>query len=297
MTPAGTHVPIMVNECLHYMGLTRKNDDSTATEIDDEKNANIPLLVIDCTLGYGGHSSYILKHLVDRIQNGASSSSSSSSSRLIAFDQDSAEIKKTEERLQNGLTELGQRRNITINTGSLFTAVNQNFQTAGEYLSSTDQSGKVTSLLADLGLSSMQIDDNDRGFTYKRDGPLDMRMNPEDDTAETAHDLLKRLRVRKLKSMLRENSDEEFAAEIADGIIGKGVKIPETTIELADRVREIARPLIEKQYGDKRLNRRKWPPQRKKSIRPLLELCKLFESKSMANLMFWKNYWMICPRC
>ena len=95
----------------------------------------------------------------------------------------------------------------------------------------------------------MQIDNNDRGFTYKREGPLDMRMNPEDDTKETAYQLLQQLRVRKLKSMLKNNSDEEFAAEIAFGLIGnnKKNKIPETTVELADRVREIATPLIMKQ--------------------------------------------------
>jgi len=80
----------------------------------------------------------------------------------------------------------------------------------------------------------------------------DMRMNPDDNT-ETAYDLLKRLRVRKLKSMLKENSDEEFAAEIALGLIGKGNTIPSTTVELADRVRDIVRPLIMKQnnWNDK----------------------------------------------
>ena len=165
-------------------------------------------------------------------------------SRLIAFDQDSVEIIKTEERLRNALNE-------TINTTSggrnsdVFTAVNQNFATVGSYLSSINQTRKVTSLLADLGLSSMQIDDNDRGFTYKRSGPLDMRMDPTDDSKETAYNLLRRLRVRKLKSILKNNSDEEFAAEIAYGLIGKRDEIPETTVELAERVREIAEPLID----------------------------------------------------
>eukprot|EP00956_Cyclotella_meneghiniana_P031434 scaffold82513_cov22-Cyclotella_meneghiniana.AAC.1 len=68
-------------------------------------------------------------------------------------------------------------------------------------------------------------------------------------STETAYELLKRLRVRQLKAMLQENSDEEFADEIAYGLIGNGYKIPETTMELADRVRDVARPLIEKQNG------------------------------------------------
>ena len=236
ITPAGTHVPIMVKECLHYMGLHDNNHGGV------EEQPQSPLLVVDCTLGYGGHSSYILKHLMK---------TNAAGSRLISFDQDSVEIKKTEERLRtNVLNQTSSGESTTQDEdlhSNLFTAVNQNFANLGSYLSSTHQTGQVTSLLADLGLSSMQIDDNDRGFTYKREGPLDMRMNPDDDTTETAYDLLKRLRVRKLKSILKENSDEEFAAEIALGLIGKGNTIPSTTLELADRVRDIIRPLIMKQ--------------------------------------------------
>jgi len=238
ITPAGTHVPIMVKECLHYMGLEDTNDD-----VNGQRQQPQPLLVVDCTLGYGGHSSYILKHLMknDAAANG---------SRLISFDQDSVEIKKTEERLRTNVlnqtsTDESRTKDEDLHS-NLFTAVNQNFANLGPYLSSTQQTGQVTSLLADLGLSSMQIDNNDRGFTYKREGPLDMRMDPVENT-ETAYDLLKRLRVRKLKSMLKENSDEEFAAEIAVGLIGKGNTIPSTTLELADRVRDIMRPLIMKQ--------------------------------------------------
>jgi 16S rRNA (cytosine1402-N4)-methyltransferase len=230
MTPAGQHVPIMVKECLHYMGLE-----------DNQQNSE-PILVVDCTLGYGGHSSHILKQIMNNAD-----------ARLIAFDQDTVEIKKTEERLrrsvlnQNDTVMESSADDEEYNDDILFTAVNQNFAELGSYLTLTNQLGKVTSLLADLGLSSMQIDNNDRGFTYKRDGPLDMRMNPQDDSVETAYELLQRLRVRQLKSILKENSDEEFAAELAVGLIGTGNKIPATTIELANRVREIARPLIEKQ--------------------------------------------------
>ena len=89
-------------------------------------------------------------------------------SRLTSFDQDSVGIKKTEEQLPN--TVLNQT-NIESTADDLhsniFTAVNQKFETLRQYMSSTNQTGKVTSLLADLGLSSMQIDDSDRGFTCK----------------------------------------------------------------------------------------------------------------------------------
>lgn len=227
MTPAGQHVPIMVKECLHYMGL------------DDGQRENEPMLVVDCTLGYGGHSSYILKQILN-----------STDARLIAFDQDSVEIKKTEERLRKSVLEQSDTVSESSGEGNdVFTAVNQNFANLSSYMTSTNQVGKVTSLLADLGLSSMQIDNNDRGFTYKRDGPLDMRMSPDDDSVETAYQLLQRLRVRQLRSMLKQNSDEEFAAEIAVGLIGERSKIPTTTVELADRVRDIVRPLIIKQHN------------------------------------------------
>ena len=160
MTPAGTHLPIMVKECLHYMGLEDTNDDVNGKQ-------QSPLLVVDCTLGYGGHSSYILKHLMK----------TNDGSRLISFDQDSVEIKKTEERLRTNVlnqTSIGESTTEDEDLHSnLFTAVNQNFANLGSYLSSAHQTGQVTSLLADLGLSSMQIDDNDRGFTYKRSGPLE----------------------------------------------------------------------------------------------------------------------------
>ena len=230
MTPAGQHVPIMVKECLHYMGL----DDTNY-----QRHSSDPILVVDCTLGYGGHSSYILKQIMNHTD-----------AKLIAFDRDSVEIQKTEERLRR--TVLSDANHIA---NCKFTAVNQNFADLGPYMTSTNQNGKVTSLLADLGLSSMQIDNDERGFTYKRDGPLDMRMNQTNSlegrsgSTETAYELLKRLRVRQLKAMLQENSDEEFADEIAYGLIGNGYKIPETTMELADRVRDVARPLIEKQNG------------------------------------------------
>ena len=207
MTPAGTHVPIMLQECLHHLGLTEQQDDESSSSHSE------PLLVVDCTLGYGGHSSRILKALSDT-EKGSS---------LVAFDQDSIEILKTEERLRAVLKDLTNGEAITANEKEeiLFTAVNQNFATLASYLRETDQLGKVTSLLADLGLSSMQIDDNSRGFTYKREGPLDMRMNSEDSSTETAYDLLRRLKPKQLQAMLAENSDEIYASEIASALLDK----------------------------------------------------------------------------
>jgi 16S rRNA (cytosine1402-N4)-methyltransferase len=223
MTPAGTHVPIMYKECLHYMGL------------HDQISGGDNILVVDCTLGYGGHSSEILSFLADK----------GICSELIAFDQDSVEILKTEERLRQHLL----RKQECLDGPIIFEVVNDNFSKLGQYLRYQRKLGSVNCLLADLGLSSMQIDDDTRGFTYKRDGPLDMRMNPQHN--ETAYELLCRLKPKQLKRLLEENSDEKYSREIAFGIYKKHSDcrtpddvIPSTTLELANRVRSIVEPLI-----------------------------------------------------
>jgi 16S rRNA (cytosine1402-N4)-methyltransferase len=224
MTPAGTHVPIMYKECLHYIGL------------HDQISGVDKSLVVDCTLGYGGHSSQILSYLAEK----------GVCSELIAFDQDSVEILKTEERLRQQLL----LKQESLDGPVSFEVVNDNFSKLGQYLKSQRKLGSVNSLLADLGLSSMQIDDDTRGFTYKRDGPLDMRMNPQHN--ETAYELLCRLTPKQLKKLLEENSDEKYSREIAYGIYKKhsdcqtpdDVQLPATTLELANRVRTIVKPLI-----------------------------------------------------
>jgi 16S rRNA (cytosine1402-N4)-methyltransferase len=100
----------------------------------------------------------------------------------------------------------------------------------------------------------MQIDDAARGFTYKREGPLDMRMagNDSSNTTDTAYDLLSRITVKQFTKMLEENSDEVYAAVVAQAVLGAPSKkknrptkdIPSTTIELANVVRNAVRPLI-----------------------------------------------------
>jgi 16S rRNA (cytosine1402-N4)-methyltransferase len=115
--------------------------------------------------------------------------------------------------------------------------LNQNFESVEESLRLHGVVGKVDSLLADLGFSSMQIDNPERGFTYKTDGPLDMRMDPS--KGETAYEYLERVTRDELAAILRENSDETMALEIAAAI--KSGSTPKTTLELADRVRNVVK--------------------------------------------------------
>jgi len=139
---------------------------------------------VDLTLGFGGHSQEILKKL-------------NHTGHLYGVDQDPIELPKTKNRLES----LGYDLND-------FTLHNLNFKDID--LIGVDGFDFV---LADLGVSSMQIDNPERGFTFREDGPLEVRMNP--DTGVTAHIRLLGLSEFEIEYMLIENSDEVYAKEIA----------------------------------------------------------------------------------
>ncbi len=146
-------------------------------------------IAVDCTLGGGGHARAIL----ERVQPGG---------RLIGLDVDPIELPRTEARLRAAgfgpETFLARHRN--------FAGLPQVLATEG--LASADL------ILADLGVSSMQLDDPRRGFSYKQAGPLDMRMDPS--RGEPAWQLLARLSEETLARLLAENADEPHARLIAD---------------------------------------------------------------------------------
>jgi 16S rRNA (cytosine1402-N4)-methyltransferase len=145
-------------------------------------------VAVDCTLGFGGHARAIL----ERIQPGG---------RLIGLDVDPLELPRTEDRLRSaGFSE------------AAFVARRSNFAGLPNVLAREELAG-ADLILADLGVSSMQLDNPDRGFTYKEAGPLDMRMNPS--RGEPASRLLAHLSVEKLARLLEENADEPHAQLIA----------------------------------------------------------------------------------
>ena len=145
-------------------------------------------IAVDCTLGFGGHARAIL----ERIQPGG---------RLIGLDVDPIELPRTEERL----------RTWGFN-GDAFVAHRRNFAGLPQVLANEGLAG-ADMILADLGVSSMQLDNPDRGFTYKESGPLDMRMNPS--RGEPASALLTHLSQDKLTRVLEEHADEPLADVIA----------------------------------------------------------------------------------
>ncbi len=147
--------------------------------------------VIDATLGYGGHSLEILKKITPH-------------GKLYGFDVDSVELPKTEKRLKD----LGY-------SGKEFQTCHGNFSLIPQLMTKFDIS-PVSLVLADLGISSMQLDDPQRGFSYKLDGPLDLRLDPNE--GSPASEFLESIEQKDLEKLLEENSDEIFAEEISKEI-------------------------------------------------------------------------------
>jgi 16S rRNA (cytosine1402-N4)-methyltransferase len=158
---------------------------------------------LDATLGYGGHTLEMLKCL-------------NSEGHLYATDVDSIELPRTQARLEA----LGYGPEILTIRQLNFSQINQ----------IVCESGPLNFVLADLGVSSMQIDNPERGFSFKTEGPLDLRLNPK--KGRSAADRLKTISQDELEGMLIENSDEPNAAVIARSIISeirKGTDISTTT--------------------------------------------------------------------
>lgn len=158
---------------------------------------------LDATLGYGGHTLEMLKCLKSR-------------GHIYALDVDPIESAKTKERLRR----LGYGEDI-------LTVQLQNFANIDKV---AEQAGAFDFVLADLGVSSMQIDNPERGFSYKNEGPLDLRMNPE--KGISAAERLKEVSQEELQGMLIENSDEPYAQEIARAVVSRlkrGQEIMTTT--------------------------------------------------------------------
>ena len=158
---------------------------------------------LDATLGYGGHTLEMLKCLNSR-------------GHIYGLDVDPIESAKTKERLNR----LGYGDDI-------LTVKLENFANIDKV---AEQVGLFDFVLADLGVSSMQIDNPERGFSYKNEGPLDLRMNPQKGTS--AAERLKEISQEELAGMLIENSDEPYAEEIAKAVVSylkRGEKIETTT--------------------------------------------------------------------
>lgn len=165
-------------------------------------------IAADCTLGYGGHAMELLRRLAP-------------TGKLIGLDADPVELPKTEARLRKS----GFGEEVFIARRSNFAGLPQQLATLGHL--------RVDCLLADLGVSSMQLDDPARGFSLKCSGPLDMRMNPQRGYPASA--LLEKSNPADLEAILAGNADEPRAKELAVRLAGRRF---ESTVAFAKAIRE-----------------------------------------------------------
>jgi 16S rRNA (cytosine1402-N4)-methyltransferase len=187
-TPAGSHIPVLTEEVI---GCLRPKPGE---------------VVVDCTVGYGGHASEFLKHI-------------GPTGKLIALDVDNAELERTHNRLS--------KDNAPISF------YHSNFAGIANVLKKENLAG-CDIIFADLGVSSMQIDNPDRGMSYKHKGPLDMRM--DDRLKQTGADLLNKLSEEELSKAFLELADEPDHKKIAQFIVAQRAVQPITQTEQLIRI-------------------------------------------------------------
>jgi 16S rRNA (cytosine1402-N4)-methyltransferase len=195
-TPAGQHVPILVDEVL--AAIAPKPGDRG----------------VDATLGWGGHAARLLEKLAP-------------GGKLLGLDADPIELPKAEARLR----ELGHDENAMIVRRS-------NFAGLTAVLNEVGWNDGADFVFGDLGASSMQLDDPARGFSFKLDAPLDMRMNPS--RGLTAAQWLARVTPGKLAAVLEENADEPYAGVLAPPLAARARSAEgpiATGLDLAEAVR------------------------------------------------------------
>lgn len=173
----------------------------------DSLNIKEDGIYVDCTLGYAGHSSEILK----RIKKG----------RLVAFDQDQEAITASTKKLEA--------------IGKNFTIIKSNFVNLKEKLEELGIT-EVDGILFDLGVSSPQLDEQERGFSYHQNAKLDMRMDRDSDFS--AYDVVNTYDEKELSRILFQFGEEKYANSIARNIVkARSVKPIETTFELVDIIK------------------------------------------------------------
>ena len=181
------HKSVLLEECLEYLNL---KDDS---------------IIVDCTLGYGGHSSRIL----EKVKKGY----------LYSFDQDSDAIESSRKRLNE--------------IGTNYTIIKSNFVNIKDKLNKLGVN-KVDGILYDLGVSSPQLDCDIRGFSFHKDARLDMRMNQEQELS--AYEVVNNYEEERLVNIIYKYGEEKFAKSIARNIVK--ARPVNTTLELVEIIKQ-----------------------------------------------------------
>ena len=182
------HTSVLLNESIKHLNL---KEDS---------------IIVDCTLGYGGHSSEILKNIPKGF--------------LYAFDQDKEATAFASEKLKEA--------------GLNFEIINTNFKNIKKEI--LKRCEKVDGILFDLGVSSPQLDNAERGFSFHKDAPLDMRMNKDQEIS--AFEVVNSFSCAQLTDIFYKYGEEKYASSIAKGIVNYRENKPiETTLELAEIIK------------------------------------------------------------
>ena len=183
------HKSVLLDECLEYLNIKEES------------------IIVDCTLGYGGHSSNILK----KIKRGF----------LFAFDQDEEAINSSRKRLDE----------ISDN----YEIIKSNFENIKEELEKRNIK-RVNGILYDIGVSSPQLDEGDRGFSFHKDAKLDMRMDKE--KSFSAYELVNTYEYKDLVRIFTNYGEEKYSTSIARNIIKEREQKPiETTLELVEIIK------------------------------------------------------------
>ena len=183
------HISVLLEECLEYLKLENES------------------IIVDCTLGYGGHSSNILK----KIKRGF----------LFAFDQDEQAINYS----RNRLNEISSNYEI----------IKSNFVNIKEELEKRDIN-KVNGILYDLGVSSPQLDEDVRGFSFHKEAKLDMRMDKSNPLS--AYEVVNNYSLQDLIRIFKNYGEEKYSSSIAKKIVNERTKKPiETTLELVEIIK------------------------------------------------------------
>ena len=218
--------------------------------------------VVDCTLGFGGHAAALLAH-------------AGPDGQLVGFDLDEGNLANVRERLDA--------------VGNLYSLHHANFA-AIEGVLAVESAGGADALLADLGMSSIQVDDADRGFSYMRDGPLDMRMDRT--RGKTAAELLATLPADELAAAFRELGDEPQADAIAAAVVESRTVAPlERTTQLRDLIQLAAPVKVEFAVGKK--NPSAWQ-QRAKPAARVFQALRILVNRELASLT---HLLRVLPRC
>ncbi len=182
------HESVLLTESINYLNLNNKS------------------VIVDCTLGYAGHSSQILK----QIPKGY----------LYAFDQDKEAIKEANKKLKQ------------INTN--YEIINTNFVNLKNEINK--RTNEVDGILFDLGVSSPQLDEEERGFSFHKDAKLDMRMDQTQNL--TAFEVVNKYDLNKLIHIFKTYGEEKYAINIAKAIVkNRQIKPIETTLELSEIIK------------------------------------------------------------